>query len=223
MSIHRYSECSRKGNGTPLIVFFSRSALFFLMLPLLIQTGCQSSLKHLRLSDGMLSNTILNNSENRGLAVGDEVTAFNPLHISGPDAGTKHCPVCTYLEQPAILIFAQNSANTVSLANRLEALAEKHQPSDLNVFLVLTDGTAADIEQMARSNQLQHLSISLLDPATRTDDLRAWKIDSNRENTVVLYRDYIVLWKHVGLRSAEFDELELAVQSQLFAEEELIP
>ena len=205
------------------MAFFSRPVSFFLLFFLLLPTGCQSPLQNLRLSDGMLSNPLLDSSRSPGLAVGDEVSAFNPVHISGPDAGTKHCPVCTYLEKPAVLIFAQDSANTVSLANRLEALAEKYQPSGLNVFLVLTDGTPADIEQMARGNQLNHLSISLLDPATRNDDLKAWKVDTNRENIVVLYRDYVVLWKHVGLRAAEFDELEFAVQSHLLADEEMNP
>ena len=147
-----------------------------------------------------------------GLAVGDEVTAWIPVHITGPDAGTRHCPVCTYLENPTVLVFAKDTANTVSLANRLEDLAGKYQDSELKVVLVLTNGSNSGVQQMARANRLDRISICLLDPETRSEDLRVYQISNQSENTIMLYRDYVVQWKQAGLRAADFDDLELAVQ-----------
>lgn len=190
---------------------------------LLMLNGCQTPLSLIRISDSSDPDERAFAKWTSQLSVGDEVAAFNPRHITGPDAGTNLCPICTYLDGPAVIIFAKETANTLSLANRLETLAETYQSDGLHVFMVLTDGTEAGIKQMARANTLSRISISLLEPETRADDLDAWKIDSDNENTVVIYRDYIIRWKKNELRAADFDELERALQSELQIGKEILP
>ena len=190
---------------------------------LLILSGCQTPISLMRLpEDGVSGQRALAQWQSQ-LSVGDEVAAFNPRHVIGPDAGTNLCPICTYLDATAVLIFAKQTANTVSLANRLETLAATFEPKGLHIFLVITDGTEAEIQQMARANDLNRISISVLEPESRADDLAAWKIDANNENTVVIYRDYIIQWKKNELRAAEFDELEGALQSELQIEKDIQP
>jgi hypothetical protein len=39
-----------------------------------------------------------------GLRPGDQVSAWEPIHVAGPHAGTKTCPVCTYLDAPVLRV-----------------------------------------------------------------------------------------------------------------------
>ena len=58
-----------------------------------------------------------------GLRPGEEVSAWEPMHVAGPHAGTKTCPVCTYLEAPVLLAFARDMAAAEPLAAPLEEIA----------------------------------------------------------------------------------------------------
>ncbi len=178
-------------------------------------TGCTSPLKSLANTTPGLSGSTAIPNQRSGLALGSEVTAWHPWHVSGPDAGSRVCPVCTYQDQPAVLVFAKNTANTLSLANRLEMLADNHADTGLKVLLVVTDGQPDDLKQMAEANQLRLISLCLLDPKTRRDDLAAYGINEQAENTILFYRDYVVLWKSEDLRTVEFDQLQSAVNATL--------
>lgn len=182
---------------------------------LMALNGCQTPMSLFPISDVGEANEQAFAKWTSQLSVGDEVAAFNPRHIIGPDAGTHLCPVCTYLDAAAVVVFAKESANTVSLANRLETLAVNYASHGLRVLLVITDGTESGIKQMARANSLSEISVCLLEPETRSDDLNAWKIDEEQENTVVLYHDYLIRWKKNELRAADFEQLERALKSEL--------
>jgi hypothetical protein len=150
-----------------------------------------------------------------GLPPGSGITAWQPRHITGPEAGTRRGPLGTCPDQPGVLVFAKDTANTVSLANRLESLASDCEADGLKIFLVLTDGTPQAVRAMARANQLERISICLLDPQTRIDDLATYRISEQPENTVMVYTDGLVEWRQADLRSVHFDELETAVQQAL--------
>src|SRR3954454_6756624 len=74
-----------------------------------------------------------------GLAPGEDVVPWNPVHVAGPDQGTNACPVCTYLERPAVLIFTKDGMNAAALAARVEALVAAHKDRELKGFVAVLD------------------------------------------------------------------------------------
>lgn len=151
-----------------------------------------------------------------GLQQGDKVTAWEPVHLTGPEAGTKNCPVCTHLQKPAVLAFASWTPNTQELARELDQLVTDNLSQELKAFLVVSDGETEAIKQFASSNILMNLSICSLDPKTRQQDLAKYKIDPSCQNTIIVYRDFTVWSNHVDMKYGDFATLSKSV-TQLLA------
>ena len=66
------------------------------------------------LTAGLLVLNTANADVNSGLAVGDSVRAFNPQHVTGPDAGKSACLVCANGEKPVVAIFAREIDDNLS-------------------------------------------------------------------------------------------------------------
>ena len=102
-----------------------------------------------------------------GLRPGDEVVAWEPVHVAGPHAGTKTCPVCTYLDAPVLLAFAKDAAAAKKLVKPLEAIAAAHAKGKLRVLLVVVEGSEEPLKALAE-DQGRSASCS----ATRTQSGR---------------------------------------------------
>ena len=148
-----------------------------------------------------------------GLQKGEEVSAWEPIHLTGPEAGTKNCPVCTHLERPAILVFARWNENTEELAFMLDQLVQEMFLTELKGFVVVTDGDQEAIKEFAELNTIANVSICALDEKTRNDDLKKYKIDPENNNTIIIYRDFVVWSNHVDLQSTDFEKLENSVSA----------
>jgi protocatechuate 3,4-dioxygenase beta subunit len=147
-----------------------------------------------------------------GLQLGDEVAAWNPIHVGGPDKGTRACPVCTYLEKPAVVVFTRDGGNAAALAQRLEKLVAVHQRHGLKGFLVVIDGTPEKLAKMTADLRLQRIGVCYPDPQTRDKDLgELYKIHPHAQNTIIVYKDYKVTANFVNLDAGHFDAVEKAV------------
>jgi len=60
----------------------------------------------------MLTSLLLALAEKPGLKVGDFVSPFEPMHVTGPYAGVRQCPVCEWMMLPMVFIWS----NQVSVA-----------------------------------------------------------------------------------------------------------
>ena len=150
-----------------------------------------------------------------GLAVGAEVAAWNPIHYSGPDAGTNHCPVCTYLDKPVVLVFARQTLNTVALVRQLESLATTNANAGLKCFVILIDGTPNTAKELAEQYRLRNVGVCLLDQKTRTADLKTYNIDARFENTVLYYRNYVVEANRINFQSLDMGQLQAEIAKSL--------
>src|SRR5579871_4119858 len=99
-----------------------------------------------------------------GLRPGEEVSAWEPIHIAGPHAGTKTCPVCTYLEAPVLLAFAKDVNAAGNLAKPLEDIATAHRAGKLKVMLVVVDGSDEQLHKLAKDFALQYVMLCRPDP-----------------------------------------------------------
>jgi len=150
-----------------------------------------------------------------GLRPGDEVSAWEPVHVSGPHAGTKTCPVCTYLEAPVLLAFAKNVESAGLLAKPLEEIAVAHHTGKLKVMLVVLDGSDEQLRKLATDSALQSVMLCRPDPMRKEKQLKAYKIDTTVSNSVILYQDYTVRIAWTGLKVADLALVKTAAGEYL--------
>ena len=149
----------------------------------------------------------------QGLKRGDEVAAWEPIHIAGPHAGTKTCPVCTYLDAPVVLSFTKDVDAADKLVPTLENLAMTHAKGKLKVVLVVLDGTDDAIKALDKTHRVEALMLCRPDPARKAKQLQVYKIDQSLVNSAILYQDYVVkkTWKDLGKDSLAEVVAEAAV------------
>ncbi|WP_197527779.1 YceI family protein [Posidoniimonas polymericola] len=151
-----------------------------------------------------------------GLAVGEEVEPWEPVHVSGPHKGTQACPVCTYMKAPAVVAFCRSGPETQAMIQQLEQLLADRQGGKLHAFVVLLDTPPVVASTMADAARLRLTSVCCLDPKTRAKDLEKYKINPAAENTVMVYKDYKVVANYNNLNVSEDpDTLEQAVDGAL--------
>ncbi|MCO6045059.1 YceI family protein [Aeoliella sp. ICT_H6.2] len=150
-----------------------------------------------------------------GLAVGESVEPWTPVHVAGPDKGTKACPVCNYLAQPAIVIFAKDGANTTQLVEEVESLVAKHNEQGLKAFVAVLDTAPENVESMANQSGIVLTSVCYPDTKTGKKDLAAYHVDPNVENTVMIYKQYKVVANWVNLPSEDAGQLRKAVEEMV--------
>lgn len=151
----------------------------------------------------------------KGLRPGDEVSAWEPVHVAGPHAGTKTCPVCTYLDAPVLLAFAKDAKAAGQLAAALEGIAVAHAKGKLKVLLVVVDGSADELQSLAKEHSLRQLMLCRPDPQRKEKQLKAYKVESLAANSVVLYQDYAVKQAWSDLKAADLGELKKATDGYL--------
>ena len=150
-----------------------------------------------------------------GLRPGDDVLAWEPIHVAGPHAGTKTCPVCTYLDAPVLLAFAKDVDAAEKLAKPLEAIAIAHRLGKLKVMLVVVECTDERLRKLAKDSALETLMLVRPDPERKEKQLKAYKIDATTVNTVMLYQDYSVKHSWTGLGSVGLAEVKVAADKYL--------
>jgi polyisoprenoid-binding protein YceI len=148
-----------------------------------------------------------------GLQRGEEVAAWNPIHVAGPDKGTRACPVCTYLERPVVIVFTRDGANAAALAEQLEKLVAANERKDLKGFVVVLDATPERLAKMAAEKRITKIGLCYPDPRTKDKDLELYKIHPQALNTILVYRDYKVTANFVNLDAQQFNAVELAACS----------
>lgn len=118
-----------------------------------------------------------------------KIGAFNPLNITGPNAGKKHSLVAAYGARPVAMVLARElSEPVIDLIKRLDAAAVKHEKADLAAFVVVcsTEGKMKDqLEELGKKLALKKTVLTLL-----SDKLgpKGYDFHPDAEAGAVLYR-----------------------------------
>lgn len=94
----------------------------------------------------MLTSLLLALAEKPGLKVGDFVSPFEPMHVTGPYAGVRQCPVCEWMMLPMVFIWS-NQASAEELKPWVAAAQEevgKIGPSKVKAFFVDANAAGQD-------------------------------------------------------------------------------
>lgn len=144
-------------------------------------------------------------SPTSGLKPGDMTSAFEPIHVAGPDKGTETCPVCKYGSRPAVQVWHNGDAaqNVVDLANHLDkkVAASKNEFKAFTVGIADTEAQRDAVVKIGGMIEGGHVGVTYL--ASSDPALKAYKIntDSSVKNTVIVYKDRKVVATMVNVKA----------------------
>jgi protocatechuate 3,4-dioxygenase beta subunit len=151
-----------------------------------------------------------------GLQVGEAVPSWEPVHVAGPDRGTRACPICTYGARPMILVVTRDGPDAARLAAKVEELLARSAGSELKGFVMVVGSEPARLRRLAREQGIKRASLCYPQPGHEDVDLRRkLKISPEAMNTVLVYRRFRVTANFVNVRPDAFGEVEQAVQRAL--------
>ncbi len=149
-----------------------------------------------------------------GLAIGSNCPAFDPSHVTGPDAGRKACPMCKYGYGQGIMAWMNHSSlSAVSdFAMKLENEIERRGLRNFRVFLIYMkpaseDKTEAEkkLREWSNKTNLKNVAVLMVPSATDKETAVAYKINSSSKivNTVFVYKKREVVDKFINIDYSE--------------------
>ena len=153
----------------------------------------------------------LNIGAESGRKVGEEVSAFEPYHVTGVDRGTNTCPVCKYGAEPAAQVWVNgdDTKNVATIAKTLEAAIEKNGLKKFRAFMVFLpakgeseEATKANLSEIAKENGLSKIALTFID-ANSKGAIEEYHINTAADvrNTVMVYANRTVVANYVNLKA----------------------
>lgn len=148
-----------------------------------------------------------------GLQTGEMVSAFEPSHVTGPDAGTKTCPVCKYGKTPAVQVWVNGDKpeNISKIADALEASIKMEGSDKLKGFIIFIkpksmtdDALQGQLKMVADKCHLTNVALAYVD-GPKSEFVGQYKINTSSDvkNTVIVYHDMKVNANFVNLKGDE--------------------
>jgi hypothetical protein len=128
-----------------------------------------------------------------GPQVGDKVPGpFQPLNVTGPNAGKHSCLYCKFGMHPVVMIFAREvTAPVLQLIKQVDAATAAHNDLGMGSCVIVctdTDGVAPQLEALAKQQNLSHLVLATF----HADGPKPYQIAPDAEVTVLLYTHGVV-------------------------------
>jgi protocatechuate 3,4-dioxygenase beta subunit len=147
---------------------------------------------------------------------GDMLSAFEPTHVTGQDAGTETCPVCKYGNLPAVQVWVNNdlpSADVTKIAVNLDKQMARINKDQLHFksFVIFRSNDAArvqtNLKALANGEKLDRVALAWLTPANEA--LKLYAINPEAKTTVLVYKNRCVMDKFVDMKVDEAGLREL--------------
>lgn len=156
-----------------------------------------------------------------GLALGSGCPAFDPLHLSGADAGKKACPMCNYGQGQGIMLWFnhQNVDQMQAFVQSLEREMLTKGESKLRVFLIYMNPSYQDnpdvtaegilkgkLKRWADEQELRKVALTWVPSPVDAGTAGRYAINPQAKNTVFVYKKREVTAKWVNV---EYDDKTL--------------
>jgi protocatechuate 3,4-dioxygenase, beta subunit len=133
-----------------------------------------------------------------GIQVGDRVLAFDPHHVTGPEAGKRTCPTCKYSGLPAVQVWfhMDDELNAGRIAKVLEAHMVKKKSAKFKAFVIFIRpkvSKESDFSQVlakfSKTYKLKEVGVAYLNQ-DQTMAINSYKfvISPDVKNNVFVYR-----------------------------------
>jgi hypothetical protein len=144
-----------------------------------------------------------------GPPIGEELPGtFEPVNITGPDAGDKSCIFCEYEARPVVLVFARDTSERLTiLLRRLNAATDKHQAARLasSIIWLTTDADLPKrVRAIAEKERIQHTTLRTYKP----EGPKGYSVAKEADITVILFTDRVVKARH-AFRKGELSDKEI--------------
>ncbi len=148
-----------------------------------------------------------------GKNIGEDIISFTPFHAYGADKGTKTCPICKYGWYHGILYFVGNNPNWNEIKDWLTFLDSESEKRENYLKVYFVYGNESNYDKDNRMQALEKLGteIGLKKAALtfvpsfkdKTSEVYLNKIDSNVENTFLIYKRSNIIDKYVDFKPNE--------------------
>jgi hypothetical protein len=139
---------------------------------------------------------------------------FEPLHLTGPDAGDEACFFCKYGNAPVVMVFARTtSPGLTELTKKLEKAAVEHRAAKLGtcvIFLDTSDALKERAKRIAGETGLRETILACIEP----EKMKEYELDAGADVTVLLYNRRTVRANH----ALKANELNTAVIDSVIAD-----
>jgi protocatechuate 3,4-dioxygenase beta subunit len=148
-----------------------------------------------------------------GKEIGEDQPSFAPHHVYGPDKGSKACPVCKYGRYQGILYFVGRNPDWNDIKKWLSFLDEQSLTRGKFLKAYFIYGNDKDFNQEKIRTQLERLGTELnlqrialtMVPSfsDRESDVNLSAIDPDLKNTIILYRNRVIIDKFYELTATQ--------------------
>lgn len=148
-----------------------------------------------------------------GLSIGEDQPSFIPFHAFGPDKGTRTCPVCKYGRYQGIIYFVGDNPNWVEIKKWLKQLDNESITREkyLKAYFVYGNSNAytkprrlMELEKIGNELRLQKIALTFVPSLKDTEsETNLNKINTNVENTFIIYKHRTIVDKYVNLQPTE--------------------
>jgi protocatechuate 3,4-dioxygenase beta subunit len=145
-----------------------------------------------------------------GKNIGEDIISFTPFHAYGADKGTKTCPICKYGWYHGILYFVGNNPNWDEIKDWLTFLDSESEKREnyLKVYFVYGNESNYDkdnrmqaLEKLGTEIGLKKVALTFVPSfKDKTSEVYLNKIDSNVENTFLIYKRSNIIDKYVDFK-----------------------
>lgn len=133
-----------------------------------------------------------------GVAPGQSLVAFSPMHVTGADKNTLTCPICHYPTNPAVQVWVNTDdvKNLTPLISGLENATTAHTDKKLKVFVIFINPArwpqpliSTHLQYLARKASVKNVAMAYL-PGPQDEAVGKYEIntDPRVKNTVFVYR-----------------------------------
>lgn len=162
-----------------------------------------------------------------GLAIGKDCPAFDPYHMSGPDKGTRACPMCKYGSRQGIMVWVNNDdwTSLSVIAQRLESEIDRRGLKELRAFIIYMNPDQRPMDQvmktltdLSRDAKLDKVAVTCIPGPADPKSAKLFQINADKEikNTVFVYKSRKVFEKFINLDAArDLDKLLLSFEKTL--------
>lgn len=151
-----------------------------------------------------------------GLLKGTECPAFDPIHVWGPDKGTKACPMCKYgIRSKGVMIWVNKDIDKLgAIAQRLEAEMKQKGMNEARTFIIYTNPerkSNPEVEQLlsnfARKNKLQNVALAYVPHVSDRSTAFLYRINPLVFNTLIFYNKRHVTENSVNATANQTEEI----------------
>jgi hypothetical protein len=147
-----------------------------------------------------------------GPQVGEDVPGpFEPLNVTGEDAGDHVCLYCKNGAHPVAMIFArQPSPTVVSLIKKIDKATAEHKDEKMGSFVVFLSDDRDLPKKLKEVADKEHIENTVL-AVDRSRGPAGYDINPDADVTVVLYTRHTVKANHTfgngGLQDKDIDRI----------------